>query len=814
MQSFLSDVRYAIRTWLRNPGFAAVAALTLALGIGANTTMFSVVNATLLQPLPFPDPDRLATVWKGRIDTPQNLNIVSLPNYRDWRAQNHVFEEIALFDSAGRGYNLTSEGEPEQVSGLRVTAGFFPVLGVRPMLGRTFRPDEEEPGRDRVVVLSHGLWTRRYRADRSIVGSTIQIDGAAHTVVGVMPPDFVFQFWSGPRQLWVPGGWTKGDQSRGSNSFVCLARLKPGVTMADARGEMDVIGRALEKAYPNDNVGQTVRVVPMSEYGMESLRTPLYAMLGVVAFVLLIACVNVANLMLARAATRSRELAIRGALGAGRLRLVRQLLTESVLLACAGGACGLILAIWGTRLFVAILPNYLRVVPLHPVDDIRVDTSVLMFTSVVSILSGILFGLAPALTAFRSDLNEPLKESSRGTSSGGRSRLRYGLVAAEVALTLVVLAGAGVMIVSVARLLGVDPGLDPRNVLVMQMSLPQDDLYYGPPGHARFCDDLHERVGGVPGVVSVSAIAHLPLSGGGAGRGLAIEGRPDPGPQCQPGAGYSVACPDILQTLGIRLIAGREFTARDTVDATAAALVNEAMAKRFWPDESAVGKRFKIGQFSGNAPWLTVVGVFTNVRHWGLDNEPGPSFLRPYSQAGWPSMSVVAKAASAPAAFVTPIKRALAAIEPNQPVSSVRTMEDVVGGSVASRRFPMLLLSGFALLALVLAAVGIAGVVGYSVVQRTQEIGVRVALGARATDVLRLVIGHSLSWTLAGIAAGVAASLGLLRFLRTLLFGVTPADPIVLAGVSVLLVAVALAATYVPARRAMRVDPVSALRRD
>jgi len=682
------------------------------------------------------------------------------------------------------------------------------------MLGRTFRPDEEEPGRDRVVVLSHGLWTRRYRADRSIVGSTIQIDGAAHTVVGVMPPDFVFQFWSGPRQLWVPGGWTKGDQSRGSNSFVCLARLKPGVTMADARGEMDVIGRALEKAYPNDNVGQTVRVVPMSEYGMESLRTPLYAMLGVVAFVLLIACVNVANLMLARAATRSRELAIRGALGAGRLRLVRQLLTESVLLACAGGACGLILAIWGTRLFVAILPNYLRVVPLHPVDDIRVDTSVLMFTSVVSILSGILFGLAPALTAFRSDLNEPLKESSRGTSSGGRSRLRYGLVAAEVALTLVVLAGAGVMIVSVARLLGVDPGLDPRNVLVMQMSLPQDDLYYGPPGHARFCDDLHERVGGVPGVVSVSAIAHLPLSGGGAGRGLAIEGRPDPGPQRQPGAGYSVACPDILQTLGIRLIAGREFTARDTVDATAVALVNEAMAKRFWPDESAVGKRFKIGQFSGNAPWLTVVGVFTNVRHWGLDNEPGPSFLRPYSQAGWPSMSVVAKAASAPAAFVTPIKRALAAIEPNQPVSSVRTMEDVVGGSVGSRRFPMLLLSGFALLALVLAAVGIAGVVGYSVVQRTQEIGVRVALGARATDVLRLVIGHSLSWTLAGIAAGVAASLGLLRFLRTLLFGVTPADPIVLAGVSVLLVAVALAATYVPARRAMRVDPVSALRRD
>jgi putative ABC transport system permease protein len=316
METLLSDVRYAVRTWVRNPGFAAVALVTLALGIGANTTMFSVVNATLLQPLPFPDPDRLVTVWKGRIDNPTNLNIVSLPNYRDWKAQNHVFAETALFDSAGRGYNLTSSGEPEQVPGLRVSAGFFPVLGVKPMLGRTFLPEEEEPGRARVVVLSHGLWTRRYRADPALVGSTIQIDGAAFTVVGVMPPDFVFQFFSGPRQLWVPAGWTTGDQSRGANSFVSIARLKPGVSVADARSEMDLIGRSLATAYQNDNAGQTVRVVPMNEYGSRGLRAPLYTMLGVVGFVLLIACVNVANLMLARAATRGRELAIRRALGA------------------------------------------------------------------------------------------------------------------------------------------------------------------------------------------------------------------------------------------------------------------------------------------------------------------------------------------------------------------------------------------------------------------------------------------------------------------------------------------------------------------
>jgi putative ABC transport system permease protein len=813
METILNDVRYAVRLWIRSPGVAAVAVLTLALGIGANTTMFSVVNATLLRPLPFPDPDRLATVWKGRIENPKNLNIVSLPNYRDWKAENHAFAEMALFDSAGRGYNLTSQGEPEQVSGLRVTAGFFAVLGVRPMLGRTFLPEEEEPGHDRVVVLSHGLWAHRYGADSTLVGNRIQIDGAAYTVVGVMPPRFEFQFWSGPRQLWVPAGWTRGDHERGSNSFVCIARLKPGVTMADARNEMDVIGRALATAYPNDNAGETVRVVPMSEYGMEGLRAPLYAMLGVVAFVLLIACVNVANLMLARTATRSRELAIRRALGAGRGRLVRQLLTESVLLAAAGGVCGLMLAIWGTRLFLAILPTYLKRVPLHPVDEIGIDALVLAFTSGVSIVSGMLFGLAPALVSFRSDVNHPLKESARG-STGGKSRLRFGLVASEVALTLVVLAGAGVMIMSVARLLGVDPGLDPRNVLVMQMSLPQEDLYYGPPGHPRFCGDLEERVGSVPGVVSVSAIAHLPLSGGGAGRGLVIEGRPDPGPKKQPGAGYSVACPSILRTMGIPLIAGREFTRRDAIEAPGVALVNESMAKRFWPGEDAVGKRFAIGQFGSGAPWLSVIGVFRDVRHGGLDNEPGPSFLRPYSQAAWPSMSIVTKTASAPGAFVTPVKSALAAIEPSQPVSSVRTMEDVVGTSVASRRFPMFLLSGFALLALVLAAVGIAGVVGYSVVQRTREIGVRMALGAQASDVLRLILGHSVSWTLVGVVVGVVASFGLLQFLRSLLFGVTPTDPIVLGAVSLLLVGVALGASYVPARRAMRVDPVLALRCD
>jgi putative ABC transport system permease protein len=813
MEILLSDVRYALRTWLRSPGFVIVAVLTLALGIGANTTIFSVVDATLLAQPPYPEPQRLVTLWKGAIDDPDNLNITSMPNFKDWRAQTQSFEDIAIFDSAGRGYALT-EGDAEMVSGVRVTASFFSVLGVQPMLGRTFRPEEEEPGRDRVVILSHGLWMRRFTADRAIVGKTIQIDGMGYTVVGVMPREFNFQFWSGPRQLWVPAGWTKGDYDRGSNSFLSIGRLKRGVTLAQARTEMDVIGRGLAKLYVDANSGNTIRLIPLAEVGSAGVRATLYALLGVVGFVLLIACVNIANLLLARAATRSREMAIRRALGAGRARLVRQMLTESVLLAVAGGACGVLLAALSMRVFVRILPGYFMRLPGRPFgeDAIGLNVMVLLFTFGVTMLSGVLFGLAPAIASFRTkDLNSPLKENARGSTSG-KSRLRYGLVASEVALTLVVLAGAGLMIASVYRLLDVAPGLDPKNVVIMGMSLPQENLYYGPPGNPRFCEDLDQNVGSLPGVVSVSGIGHLPLGGGNAGRGVTFEGRPDPGPDKQAGGNYSVACPNILKTLGIPLIAGREFTFRDTVAAPGVVLINEAFAKRFFPKEDPVGKRFKIGSFSTDAPWLTIVGVFKNVRHNGLDIDPRPQFYRPYSQAGWPFFTIVTKTIGAPATFIEPVKSALHKMEPNHPAEGAKTMEQIIGGSVSDRRFMMMLLSIFAGLALVLAAVGIAGVVGYSVIQRTQEIGVRIALGAQARDVLRLVLGHSLGWTLFGVAVGVVASLGLLKMLKALLFGVTASDPLVLGGVSVLLVGVALLASYVPARRAMRVDPVSALR--
>ena len=810
MSTILSDVRYAARLWNRSPGFTAVAILTLALGIGANTVMFSVFNATLLRPVPFPDPDRLVTIWGGRTDNPDSLNIVSLPNYRDWRTRARTFSDQAIFDSAGRGYNLTGEGDAEQVPGLRVTASFFDVLGVEPLLGRTFLPEEELRGRDRVVVLSHGLWTRRYGADRSIVGRAIRIDGVPHQVVGVMPPEFRFQFWSAPRQLWVPAGWTEGDQDRQSQSFIAIARLRPEVALDEARAEMDGIGRALAQEYPNDNAGGTLRVVPVSEYGVADLRRGLTILLTLVGFVLLIACVNVANLMLARAAVRQRELAIRRALGATRSRIVRQMLTESVLLALAGGAAGLVLAAWGTSLLVHTLPSSLTRIPLRPLDDVRLDPLVLGFTMVMACLSGVLFGLAPAAAAFRDEGTGALKDQARGAAGGRVRRVGYALVASEVALTLVTLAGAAAMILSVARLLGVHPGLDARNVLLLHLSLPQQNLYYGPPDHPRFCDDLAQQVGIVPGVRSISAIAHPPLAGGGAGRSVAVEGRPRPRPGERSGAGYTVACPGVLRTLGIRLVSGREFTTADRVGAPGVALVNRSMAARFWPDEDAVGKRFQAGD--GDEPWLTIVGVFDDVRHWGLHRAPEPSFMRPYAQAAWPVMSVVARTAAPPLGVAAPLKKALAIIEPDHPVAGVQTYEEIVSASLAPRRFPMWLLSAFAALALVLAAVGIAGVVGYSVAQRTPEIGIRMALGAQSRDVLRLVIGGSAWWTFAGVAVGLAGAAGLLQLLGSFLYGVSPLDPIVLGGVALLVIGVSLAASYLPARRAMRVDPVIALR--
>ena len=809
MTALLQDLRYGLRQLRRNPGFTLVAVLTLALGIGANTTIFSVMNATLLKKLSFPDPDRLVLVWQTNGKQPDHYSIVSAPNFWDFERQNHVFEGMALCDSGGRGYNLSASGsnrDPEQVSGVRVSANFFSVLGVRPFLGRTFLPEEEIQGKDHEVILNYGLWQRRYGADRSLVGKTIKIDGEDFTVVGVMPREFHWEFWSGHRQLWVPVGYAEGDKYRSSQSFISFARLKPGVTVAQARAEMQGIGTRLSQQYPSDDPDMSATVVPMGDFGLEWLRKMVWALFGAVGFVLLIACVNIANLLLARGATRQKEFALRRALGAAGARIARQLFTESLLLALLGGMCGLVLAVWGTSLLAAMFPEGGLNLPLRQIETIPVDRWVLGFTLLASCVTGILFGLVPAVSGLRGDVSKPLKEGGRGFTAGRSSRLRHALVASEVALALVVLAGAGLMIQSMSRLLGVDPGFKPKNVLTMQMSLPQEDLYNGPPGHAHFCQDLDEHVSAIAGVTAVGAVAQLPMEGD-AGRSFAVEGQPDPGRGHRPSAHYSVACPNYFKALGVPLLAGREFTHQDTVAAPGVVIINQSMAQKYWPKESPVGRRIL-----EDDSWLTVVGVVGDVRHWGLDSANEPQFFRPYTQAAWPVMSVVVRTTAAPMSYMPAIKKALSEVEPDRPVSDIETMQSIVQDSLGSRRFPTLLLSAFALLALVLAAVGIVGVVSYSVAQRTHEVGIRMALGARAVDVLKLMVSGTMTWVAVGVGVGIAGSLGLTRLLGTLLYDVKPSSPIVLASVSLLLTCVGLLASYLPARRAAKVDPMVALR--
>jgi len=808
MDNLLQDLRYAVRNLRQNPGFLVVAILTLALGIGANTTIFTIINNTLLRPLPFPDASRVVLVWETFGKGPDNENIVSAPNFWDFKRLSHSFESMAIFDSGGRGYNLGAIGgsrEAEQVSGLRVSAEFFSVLGVTPLLGRTFLKEEETLGRDHEVILSYGLWKSRYGADPGLIGQNIRIDGADFAVIGVMPREFAWSFWSGDRRLWVPVGYTKTDFGRGDNSFISIARLRPGVSVAQARGEMESVGKSVAAQYPADDTDMSATVQPIAEFGIERVRATMLTLLAAVAFVLLIACVNVANLLLARGAGRQKEFAIRLALGAPAWRIARQLLTENTLLALAGGLAGLAVAAASTRAFNLTSMN----LPMRRIESISLDGRVFAFALLISCLTALLFGVGPAIAALRTNVNEPLKEGGRTQSAGGSNLLRQLLVASEVALALVVLSGAGLMIKSMSRLVGVDPGLNPKNVLTMWMSVPQEAIYVGPPGLPRFCQDVGEHLGGVAGVVSVSAVGHLPLAGN-AGRGFQIEGRPPADPGHMPGASYSVACPNYFRTMGIPVLKGREFNFRDTLNSQNVIVINQAMAHEYWPHEDPVGRAIRLGGSDG--PRLTIVGVVGDVHFQGLDSAVRPQFHRPYTQAGWPVMALVVRTVSAPATYIAPVKKAMAEVLPDWPLTGGESMEEVLHDSTQSRRFPMLLLAVFSAVAMILAAVGIVGVVGHSVTQRTHEIGIRIALGARTWDVLRLMVNSSMLWVVVGLAAGLAGSAGLTRLLAGMLYDVRPLDPVVLGGVSLLLATVALVASYLPARRAAKIDPIAALR--
>ncbi|MFY9609354.1 MAG: ABC transporter permease [Blastocatellia bacterium] len=808
MQTLLQDLRYAIRTMTNNRAFTAVAVLALALGIGANTVIFSVVNAVLLRSLPFPDPDRIIMVFESDLQKPSQ-EAIAAANFLDWRDQNQVFENMAAYRE--ETFNLTGTDRPERAAGVVSTADLFPVLGVTPILGRVFRADEENLGGGRVAVISQNLWERRFASDPNVIGQKLASNSESLTIIGVMPAGFRFPWesdlWIPPRQF-VPehvlNPTVNMSANRDSHYLSAIARLKPGQTLQQARANMDAVARRLEEQNPNENGGRGVSLATLREQSVGDVRPTLLVLFGAVGFVLLIACANVANLLLARAATRQKEIAIRTALGATRFRLVRQLLTESVLLALLGGGFGSLLAMWGIGPLISLMPS-----GIHGAKDIGIDGLVLGFTLAVSLLTGVVFGLFPALQATKSDLNESLKEGGRGGSAGARrNRARSLLVVSEIALSMVLLIGAGLMTRSFIRLEQVNPGFETRNVMTMRLSLPAAQ-YPDSRRRAAFFQQVIQRLQSIPGVQSGAAISRLPLTPGNSGRGVTIAGRVTDGSGEGPSADYRVISADYFSVMGVPVFKGRSFTEADNSDAPPVAVINETMAQRYWPGEDPLGQRMRI---EDDDPWMEIVGVVGTVKHFGLDSKSRPEFYVPYPNDPWPFMTAVIRSTSNPTSLADAMRNAVWAIDKDLPVPDIKTMEQLLSGSVAGRQFNMLLLGTFAAVALVLASVGIYGVMSYSVTQRTHEIGIRMALGARQSDVVKLVVGQGVILALIGVGIGLAGALALTRVLASLLFEVGTTDPATFLAISILLTGVALGACFVPARRAAKVDPLIALR--
>ena len=806
MDALLQDIRYAFRMLAKKPGFTIAAVLAVALGIGANTAIFSVVNAVLLRSLPYKDPDRLTMVLSHKRDSLRGSGSAAYLDVVDWEKQSQTFEQMAVFRSMG--YTLTGAGEPERITGARVSADFFPMLGVETTEGRTFRPEEDQRGAERVVVLGHGLWQRRFGGDPSIIGQSLTLNAEGHTVIGVLPPDFKFPLDVSDAEMWTAIAHD-GDllEERGAHYLKVIGRLKPGVSISEAQLEMNEIASRLEQQYPTENTGRVVNLNPMYEHLVSGIRRSLVILLGAVGLVLLIACSNVANLMLARAAARTKEIAIRTALGASRQRVVRQLLTESLILALLGGGAGLLLALWGIELLVKLGPR-----DIPRLNDISIDGTVLWFTAAASILTGIIFGLAPALKASKPDLNHSLKEGSRGTSeSFNRYSLRNLLVVAQMALTLVPLVGAGLLVKSFLRLQQVNPGFVSENVLTMRVSLPA--LFDEGDKAVLFFKQATERIESIPGVESVGAVTLLPLIGSNNRASFNIKSRPYPEDQ-EPVAEFRAITPDYFRAMGIPVIRGRAFTEHDVKGKTGAIIINETMARRYWPGEDPLGKVMSLGvSVSENEPaeW-EIVAIVGDLKHFSLDSEAVPEMYIPHAQQPWTGMTLVARSSIDPAQLSAAMRGHILALDRNQPVSEVRTMSEVVARSIAQQRFYMLLLALFAVMALVLAAVGIFGVMSYSVTERTREIGIRMALGAQTRDVLRYVVGQGMMLTLAGVAIGLVGSFLLTRLMTNMLYEVDAFDPATFAAISLLLALVAFVACYIPARRATKVDPMVALR--
>jgi putative ABC transport system permease protein len=746
-------------------------------------------------------------LWESDANTPGSIFIVSRPNWEDWRARSTTLQDFAIWEFLS--FNLSGEREPEQVSGLRMSSSTFDLLGVKPQLGRAFTAEEDLPGH-RVVVISDALWTGRFGRRRDVIGQTMRVNGEPYEIVGVMPPRF--RFVQARHALWVPIQFTAQDGERSAHSFSAAARLRSGVTLEAAQSELAALSRAAVQG-TDDNRDHRAVPTAMADLGVAPLGPTLVALVGAVGFVLLIACVNVANLMLAQAVGRQREFAIRCALGAARARLASQLLAEGLVLAMAGGVAGVLLAWIGTAAMADSLPPAIQFAPFRDTSTVPLDGRVLAFTAGVALLTGILFSLAPMFGAAGTQPGTTLKAAGDRGGTGRFVWLRHVLVASEIALAVVVLFGAGLMIKSVARLVAVDPGLVSDNVLLMDIALPQADTY-GPPERPTFCDDLQREVGSLPGVRAVGAMSHLPLTGANAGRGLTIEGRPVPPPDQGPSANYRLTCPGYFAALGIPILRGRDFTSADTAEGAAAVIINEELARQYFKGEDPIGQRMKLGRPQSTTPWMTIVGVAGDVRHFGLDNPVRREIYRPYAQAVWPSMTVAVRTAVPPLSLGPAVKAALARIDPEQPVSRIRTMESVVAESIGGRRFPALLLALFSAVALALAAVGVYGVVSYLVSQRTREMGIRSALGAPRGQLLLLVVGGSMRPVVIGLLAGVTAAVPAARLLSTLLYAVTPSDPAVLVVIAGILGFTGLLASWIPARRAASVDPLVALRDD
>jgi putative ABC transport system permease protein len=788
----------------KNPGFTAVAVIALALGIGANSAIFSAVNAVLLRPLPYSDPDRLVEVWEHRPLQNRERTVVSPAEFIAWREQAQSFEQIAAINYVL--HNLIGGGEPEQVQSLQVSASLFPMLGVKPHLGRAFLEEEDRPDNNRVALISYGLWQRRFAGDPDLVNQQINLDGNKFTVVGIMPKDFHFP----PRiDLWEPVAFPPEARNNTGNHFLeIFARIKPGVSINQAQAEMAAIASGIEQARPETSRGHQVRLVGLHEQIVGDARTGLLVLLAAVAFVLLIACANVANLLLARAAARHKEIVIRAALGASRWRIIRQLLAESLLLSSAGGALGLLLAWWGIDVLIALSPE-----GTPRLGEIRLDSAVFGFTLLVSLATGVLFGLTPALQSSRPDLNEVLKEGGRGSTDGARrARVRNLLVVFEVALTLVLMVGAGLMLKSFYRLSRVNPGFNASNLLTMEITLP-NAKYPKRPQLLAFYDRLIQQVETVPEVQAAAAVDVLPLGGSNSSSTFTIEGQPPAPPGERPNANRRVITSDYFRAMGISVLEGRVFTPSDTEQATPVAIVNETMARRFWPGQDVLGKRFKVGAPDrNNNPWLEIVGVVADIKHESLDEETRQEMYLPITQSPVRGMVVVARTSTDPLDLASVLRNQVLAVDPDQPVGSVASMEQLRSRSLAPRRFSMLLLAIFAGVAVVLAAVGIYGVISYSVAQRTHEIGIRMALGAQTGDVLKQVVGKGMGLVLTGVAIGIGAAVGLTHLISKLLYEVSPTDAATYVVISLALAGVALGACFVPAFRAARVDPLVALK--